>query len=222
MAVEKLASRRAVARILESTGLNKRIPRLTGSTVYWIILLFFLAAATERLELAILTTLASSVAAFLPRILLGTLIVLAGFLAGNLAYADVTAAASSAGVRDAHVLARAAQFLLLFMGFVIGAEQIGVESIMLTVLVTTVIGIALGGAVLAFGLGSGLAASNIISAYYLMKTYQAGQTVRIGDIQGRIIEITQTNVVLESKEGRVLVPAKKFGEEASILIRGDN
>jgi small-conductance mechanosensitive channel len=221
VAVEKLVRRRAAARVLEHSSLNQRIPRLTGGTVYWVILLFFIAAATERLELAILTTLAGNVAAFLPRILLGGLIVLAGFLAGNLAYAGITAAASSTRGRNAHVLARAAQFLLMFMGIVIGAEQVGVESMMLTVLVTTVVGIALGGAALAFGLGSGLAASNIISAYYLNKTYRVGQTVRIGGIEGRIIDITQTNVVLDSRDGRVLIPARKFSEEASVLIGDD-
>jgi small-conductance mechanosensitive channel len=88
-------------------------------------------------------------------------------------------------------------------------------------MVAIVFGTAFGGAALAFGLGSGLSASNIISAHYLMKTYRPGQTVRIGGVQGRILEITRTDVILETPEGQVLVPARKFSEEASVLLTGD-
>ena len=220
-AVDKLSGSRAVGRALERSGIRQRVLWLVGGGVYWIILFYFFAAAAERLQLSVLTALANNLAAYLPRLLLGVGIVLAGFLGGNLAYGAVSAAAASSGVRDGNVFGRAVQFLLFFMGFVVGAEQIGIQSTLLTVMVAIVFGSAFGGAALAFGLGSGLAASNIISAHYLMKTYRPGQTVRIGDVQGRILEITRTDVVLETAEGQVLVPARKFSEEASVLLTGE-
>lgn len=220
-AVERLGQNRTIGRALERTGIRQRLLWLIGGGVYWIILFFFVAAAAERLQLNVLTSLANNLASYLPRLLLGVVIVLAGFLGGNLAYGAVHAAASSAGVRDGNVFGRAVQFLLFFVGFVVGAEQIGIRSTLLTVMVAIVFGTAFGGAALAFGLGSGLAASNIISAHYLMKTYRPGQTVRIGTVQGRILEITRTDVVIETAEGQVLVPARKFSEEASVLLTGE-
>ncbi len=225
-ALDGLARNRAIGSALERSGIRDRVLWLVGGGVYWIILFFFLATAAERLQMNVLTTLASNLASYLPRLLLGVIIVLAGFLAGNLAYGAVSAAAASAGVRDGNVFGRAVQFLLFFMGFVVGAEQIGIQSTLLTVMVAIIFGAAFGGAALAFGLGSGLAASNIISAHYLLKTYRPGQVVRIGSVQGRILAITRTDVVLATSEGQVLVPARKFSEEASVLLtedkRGDN
>ena len=220
-AVDGLAKTRSIGRALERTGIQQRLLWLIGGGVYWIILFFFFAAAAEQLQLSVLTTLANNLASYLPRLLLGLVIVLAGFLGGNLAYGAVSAAASTAGVRDGNVFGRAVQILLFFMGFVVGAEQIGIHSTLLTVMVAIIFGTAFGGAALAFGLGSGLAASNIISAHYLMKTYRPGQVVRIGNIQGRILEITRTDVILETPEGQVLVPARKFNEEASVLLIGE-
>jgi len=217
-AVDRLARNRSIAQGLERTGIRQRLLWLIGGGLYWIILFFFLAAAAEQLQLNVLTSLANNLASYLPRLLLGIVIVLAGFLGGNLAYGAVTAATASAGVRDGNVLGRAVQFLLFFMGFVVGAEQIGIQSTLLTVMIAVVFGTAFGGAALAFGLGSGLTASNIISAHYLMKIYRPGQAVRIGDLQGRILEITRSEVILETPEGQVLVPARKFSEEASVLL----
>ena len=220
-AVDGLGRNRSIDRALERAGIRQRLLWLMGGGVYWIILFFFFAAAAEQLQLNVLTALANNLASYLPRLLLGLVIVLAGFLGGNLAYGAVSAAAASAGVRDGNMLGRAVQFLLFFMGFVVGAEQIGIQSTLLTVMVAVVFGTTFGGAALAFGLGSRLATSNIISAHYLMKTYRPGQVIRIGDIQGRILEITRTDVVLETAEGQVLVPARKFSEEASVLLTGE-
>jgi hypothetical protein len=59
--------------------------------------------------------------------------------------------------------------------------------------------------------------SNIVASYYASQHYNVGQTVRVGDIQGEIIQLTSTGVVLSTSEGRVLVPAKRFSEETSVL-----
>jgi hypothetical protein len=39
-------------------------------------------------------------------------------------------------------------------------------------------------------------------------------------VRGKILEISPTSVALETAEGRVLVPAKRFTEETSVLLTG--
>ena len=99
-----------------------------------------------------------------------------------------------------------------------GVDQLGVESRFLTLTITVVIAALIGGAALAFGLGSRTTVSNIIAAHYLRQVYRVGQTVKIRDLYGRIAEITPTAVLLDGPEGRVLVPAKDFSEVASVLM----
>jgi small-conductance mechanosensitive channel len=110
--------------------------------------------------------------------------------------------------------------VLVFFGLVTAADQLGIHSTLLTVVVATAVGAVLGGATLAFGLGSRVAVSNIVAIFYLLKTYRVGQTVRIGDIEGEIVEITQTGVFIASPTGRVLVPGRCFSEQTSTLVTG--
>jgi small-conductance mechanosensitive channel len=128
--------------------------------------------------------------------------------------------AAAAGLPQATLLARSVQIVLIFFGIVTGADHVGIQSTLLTVVVATAVGAVLGGATLAFGLGSRIAVSNIVAVFYLLKTYRVGQVVRIGDVEGPIVEITQTGVLIASPEGRVLVPGSRFSTETSTLVAG--
>ncbi len=205
---------------LDRSRLGPGFARLASRIVYWLVVTLFVAAAIERLELPLAASLVSALAAYLPRVLLGLAIVFASLVAGQFARGGVSAAAGAAGLPQAVLLGATAQIVLLFFGVVTAADMLGIHSTLLTVVVAVSVGALLGGATLAFGLGSGPAVANIISIFYVLKTYRVGQQVRVGDIQGEIVEITQTGVVIAVPEGRVLVPGRRFTDEASLLITG--
>jgi len=215
-----LARQPAVGRAVDRSRLGPGFTRLLSGVVYWFILTLFVAAAVERLDLAITASLVGALAAFLPRVLVGLVIVLGGIVAGHAAFSMVNQAALAAGVPQAGLLARSVQMILIFFGIVTGADQVGIQSTLLTVVVATAVGAVLGGATLAFGLGSRTAVSNIVAVFYLLKTYRVGEVVRIGDVEGEIVEISQTGVFIASPEGRVLVPGRRFSEETSTLVAG--
>ena len=150
--------------------------------MFWFVLILFVAAAVERLQLTIAAALLSGFAALLPRVLVGLIILFGSILPGHAAYAAVNRAAAAAGLPQAGLLARSVQLILIFLGIVTAADQIGIQSTLLTVVVATALGAVLGGATLAFGLGSRTAVSNIVAVFYLLKTYRVGQVVRIGDV----------------------------------------
>jgi small-conductance mechanosensitive channel len=209
-----------LGRAVERSRLGPGFAALIGRVVYWFVLALFVAAAVERLELTIAASLVSALAAFLPRVLVGLVIVFAGIVAGQMAFAAVQRASLAAGLPQATLLARSVQVVLIFFGIVTGADHVGIHSTLLTVVVATAVGAVLGGATLAFGLGSRTAVSNIVAVFYLLKTYRVGQVVRIGNVEGPIVEITQTGVLIASPEGRVLVPGDRFSHDVSTLVAG--
>jgi small-conductance mechanosensitive channel len=203
---------------LRRLGVERPASTVIGGIVFWLVFLVFFAAATETLGLPVLATWLSGVSYYLPRILVSALIILAGLFAGNLARDAIAATAGAAGLAYSELLGRAVYVIVLLVAIVTGVDQLGIESRFLTLTITVVIAALIGGAALAFGLGSRTTVSNIIAAHYLRQIYRVGQTVRIRDIYGRIAEITPTSVILDGPEGRVLVPAKDFSEVASVLI----
>jgi hypothetical protein len=64
--------------------------------------------------------------------------------------------------------------------------------------------------------------SNIIASHYLRQIYREGHTIRIGEAQGKISEITNTVVILENSNERLVVPAKEFSEKTSVLLRRES
>jgi small-conductance mechanosensitive channel len=207
-----------LGRAVERTRLGPEFVGLASRVVFWFVLTLFVAAAVERLQLTIAAALVTGFAAWLPRVLVALAIVFGGVVAGQLAFSAVSRAAAAAGLPQAGLLARSVQVILLFFAIVTAADQLGVQSTLLTAVVATAVGAVLGGATLAFGLGSRVAVSNIVAVFYLLKTYRVGQMVRIGDIEGEIIEISQTGVFIASPDGRVLVPGRRFSEETSTLL----
>ena len=216
-----LSRTRVINQAIERSNLQEQAPRIIGIIMYWVVLLFFVAVAVERLELSVATTIVSSVTVYLPKVLIGAIIIFIFFIASNIAFSAVNRSAGSLGVGYARLLGRIAQFLVLTLGIVVGAEEMGIESDFLTAIVTIVFAATLGGASLAFGLGSGLAISNIVSSHYLNRIYKVGQIVRIGDTQGRIVAINQTGFVLDTDDGQLLVPGRKFSKETSMLVKED-
>jgi hypothetical protein len=206
---------------LRRIGLERPASDVVGGIVFWVVFLLFFTAATETLGLPVVATWLGGVSTYLPRVLVAVLIIFAGLLAGNLARDAVTTTASAAGIAYGALLGRIVYVVILLIAAVTGVDQIGIESRFLTATITIVIGAVISGVALAFGLGARTAVTNIIAAHYLRQNYRVGHTIKIGDVQGKIVEITNTAVILESTDGRVLVPAKAFSETVSVLRRGD-
>jgi small-conductance mechanosensitive channel len=90
----------------------------------------------------------------------------------------------------------------------------------LTLAVT--VGSTLAAAALAFGLGARASVANIIAARYVAQFCRVGQAVRIDDVEGTVVQLTPTAVVVETPEGRAVVPAGRFHETSSVLLAGES
>ena len=195
----------------------ERSAKVISRLLYWIILLFFFTAATEILGLPVFTTWLGGIARYLPRLLVAVLIVAAGIIGGVVLRDAVTSAARTAGIAHGNILGAIASYALIIVTVFIGIQGVGINIEFLTILVLILLAGLLLGAALAFGLGARTSVSNILASHYVQKFFQVGQTVKIGEMEGRILEFTATSVILESREGQAHVPAKQFGERTSLV-----
>jgi small-conductance mechanosensitive channel len=216
---------RAFPRIFLRRGqLPAKIPsasaKVFGNVIFWIVVLFFLTAATQVLGLHTFTAWLARIVDYLPTVLVGVLIIVAGYLLSQLAREVVRAAIINVGDRQKELIARVVQSGILVVAILVGAEQIGIKVTFLVILAAA-IGISLVGTVaLALSLGSREYVANLIGGHYLRQRYSIGQYVRIGLYEGRILELSETAVTLDTADGRASIPAKVFNEQAIILILG--
>lgn len=220
-----LLGEHALARMSAGKGtkpmrLSSASAKIFGSVVFWVVLLFFITAATQVLGLNTFTAWLSRVVDYLPTVFVGALIVIAGFLVSKLAREVAQAAAASASERQRALIGRVVQGAILITAILVGAEQIGIRVTFLIILAATGCIALVGAVALALSLGSREYVANLIGGHYLRQRYSIGQHVRVAGFEGRILELTDTAVVLETAEGRASLPAKLFNEQPIILIVG--
>jgi small-conductance mechanosensitive channel len=210
----------ALLRGEDRLGLRRSLPALVGGFIFWTVMAIAVVAAADTLGLALIGELTATLARLLPQVLAGVLVVFVGVVFAELAHGAVANAATAAGVPYAGALARAVQLSVIVVALVMGAHQAGIDSTFLMIALPVLLGALLGGAALAFGLGSRTAVSNIIASHQLTRLHEVGQRVRIAGLEGRIERVTPTAVVLDAADGRIVVPAKLFSEEVAVILAG--
>ena len=197
----------------------KSISILISKTFYWVIIILTIAIVTHVLGLPVLTAWFDGLIIYLPNILAGVLIIFIGIIAGKLVGDLIATGSSRSGITNAEQVGNFVRYLLVIISILIAVDQIGIDILFIIILLSIILGALLFGAALAFGLGARNSVSNILSSYYLQKTYKEGDTIQVGELEGVIIKINPTSVIIETKSGQVMIPAKDFDEKKTILIK---
>ena len=217
MLTETLLARFMAPRAAERLRFG-RSAAVLGTVVFWVVLLFFVTAATQVLGLQTFTDWLARLLEYLPTFAAGLLIIAVGYILSGFV-GDLTHAAATRLVPSQRtMLARAAQGAILAAAILVGAEQIGIRITFLAIIAGAVFMTVAGGVAIAMSLGARGYVSNLIGAHYLRQSVAVGQRVRISGHEGRVLEVTTTGLVLEADGGRVLLPGRIFHDEAIVLL----
>lgn len=195
---------------------------LIGNVVFWLVILLFVAMAARVARLDLFTSWLDRIVAWLPTLLAGGFIVLAGWFVSTLVRDVVSAALTSAGSSQGELFGRVAQGAIFLAALVIGLDQVGIDITFLTILFAIVVGGLLLSLALAFGLGARDLIANLVGAQQLARLLDPGQVVRIDGVEGQVLELTPTSVVLATDDGRMAIPAKRFQEMSVLIVTVDD
>ncbi len=206
-----------------STGRSETLTRATSraisTVVFWTILLIFAASALRILGGTLFERWTENLIAYLPSAIGGVIIIVVGFTAGTLARHILEQASVGLGVGQSSLLGRLAQAVIVISCIVIGIDQLGVNVNFLIQLTTVTAAAVFGGIALVFALGTRTHLANLIGAHYARKHYAPGDLVKIGAFQGRLVEIADGCVFIETEAGDVSVPGQHFSAEPFVKIR---
>lgn len=189
-------------------------PRL----VYWFTLIVFAGFAARTLGFAVVGDWLEAALAHLPALVAGIAIVVVGLIGSEFAREVTTRGAAAAHIGHGETVGRSVQVAVIAVALVVGADQIGIDVSLLHSLFVVVLTALLGGLALSFGLASPLHVDNYMSARYLRRHFSEGDTVRIGDCRGRIVDISSHAVILETEEGELHIPATRFTREPTLKV----
>lgn len=192
-----------------------------GNAVFFSTLLVTFTLLAEFLGLKVLSNWLSGMTTYVPKLIAALLMAFLGYVLARVLRDMVLRTLKSASLAQTEVFGRLVYAAVLVATVLVSLTQLGIEVEFVSFSLLTLLGACLFGGALAFGIGSNSVVSDILASYYLQKTYRVGERVRIGDAEGKILKITSTAVILDGAEGRVTIPAKKFGELISVALRAD-
>ena len=202
-----------------SETLARATSRAISTVVFWIVLLVFAASALRILGGTLFERWTENLLAYLPSLFGGVIIIVIGITGGTLARHILEQASVGLGVGQSHLLGRLAQAVIVISCIVIGIDQLGVNVNFLIQLTTVTAAAVFGAIALVFALGTREHLANLIGAHYARKHYAPGDHVKIGAFEGRIVEIADGCVFIETNVGDVSVPGQHFSAEPFVKIR---
>ena len=202
--VDDGAERIGLSAILERAGLGDSLAKLVGRAVRISVSVVVLFAALSLLGLAFLSQSLNEGVLFIPRVLTALVLLLAGLVLGALVGQCVER--TSAQMDLPLPLAPIAQAVVIIFFGITAAAQVGVAIAPLMLVVTVGLIAVTATLALAFGLGSQQIARSLTATRYARADFAVGQTIRIGDLRGRIIRIESTATVLRNGQDEVRIP----------------
>ncbi|MCB0881665.1 MAG: mechanosensitive ion channel [Thermoleophilia bacterium] len=188
----------ALRRVGVSGGASAAIAGLTKLVVLFLVVI----VAVSVLGLPALNDAITQAILFLPRFLVAMAILAVGVLASGALRERVDAVCDQMNVSGP--MGMAVQALVLLVTVIVAASMVGIPTLFLILLATTVFaGIALTAA-LAFGLGSRGVVDHFTAGRYVGEHLAVGDHVRVGDAEGTVRSLDAAAVVLDAGDGRTL------------------
>ena len=217
LGLDAAAQRLGLGEALEKAGFRAGASALVGRVLFWVLMLTFVLSAFETLGLEAVTATIDRAIAYLPRLIAAALIVIAGLLLSRLAHNVVRSAAATAGVALADQLGVAAQGVVVVLVGVLTVEQLGVDTALLSSVITALAAAGSFGLALAFALGSRDLVRGLLAGQYLRQTLEVGQEVEAAGRRGRVERIGSIDTLFRDEDGSWSVPNARLVED--VLVR---
>jgi hypothetical protein len=212
------AERSGLAQSMQHMGVAKNVPTLLGTISFWLLMCVVFMAAFSILGLTAVSTAMSSVALYIPKLIVATVIVVVGLFAASFLRGVIATSTDRLGISYAEHLANASYYTLAILTLILAFQQLDIKFDLLNYAIL----IVLGGLALGFGLALGLGGrdvmAGILAGYYLRQRLTAGDEVDVAGMQGTVREVGPVATIIETDEhglvNRHSVPNTKMLNEA--------
>ncbi len=220
--IDRLAEKLNDIDLISNTNVEIKPSILISSIIYYLVLFIFIMAAVDVLGMAAISDLMTDMINYLPKAISAFFVFLVGLLFCDLIKKMVQATCESLGIGSAKLLANVVFYFLFLNVALITLKQAELQ----TSFMENNISIILGGVILAFSIGYGLASkplmTNMLAAFYNKDRFQMEDELTVEGQRGRVIAMDNTTLTLRVEDGEVIIPLSKLSEDKYIIHRRAN
>lgn len=216
--VDKIGDKIKDIEAIKKFNLDFKLSNIVAWIVYVFIMLFLSVSAADKLGVPAISNMFLMLVNFIPKVIVAGVMTLIGLFLSDVARNFVVALCKSFNIASGKLIGMGIFFFLLFITVILALGQAGIN----TALLESSFNIIVGGMVLAFSIGYGLASKdillNILSSFYSKNKYVEGQIIEILDVKGKILKIDNTSIVIETAGGQTIFPLKVLQSEKVTLF----
>lgn len=181
--------------------------------VYYVVILFVVAMAAQILGLSIISQQIALFTAFLPHLVTGFLVIVFSAWAATFVKHSIISTTASLGIASGRILGQIGFYVILGLGTVTGLRQAGLQLDFLTAYLNIIIASIGFAFALSYGLASRTLFESFIGGFYARDKMKIGETIKINEIKGEIIDIDTSTLWLRTATGVILVPLSHLTTE---------
>ncbi len=211
--IDRLAERLNDIDLVQRTGVRIALSGVVGQMVFYLLMLAFVIFATDVLGIPAITDMVRDLIDYLPALFSAFVLFLLGLFLADMVRGIVQTACQSMGIPSARLIGTAVFYFLFITVAVSALSQAKINTGFIAANLTVVVGAL----ALAFAVGYGLAArdlvANYIAGHYNRNKVQVGHDVRIAGVRGKVVHIDATSLILQTPERAIIIPMSKMMTE---------
>ena len=196
---DSLMEKAGIDKTLQRVGLRQQLNVTIPRIVYFLTLIVLARTASDGLGLTAISGAIGAFFAYLPNIIAALLLLIVGAAVSQFASETVVEAGRNSGLDFAPALGKLVSGLIMFVVGMMAIGQLQIDTNMVRIVTSFILGAAALAFGLAFGLGTRDVVRNITAGFYLKKHLLVGENVEIAGQTGILRSITTTHVVLEGE-----------------------
>ena len=211
--VDRLAERLNDIDIVQRSGMRIQISSVVAQMMYYVLMLGFIIFATDMLGIPTITDMVRDLINYLPALFSAFVLFLLGLFLADMIRGMVMTTCQSMGIPSAKMISSGV-FYFLFITIAVSALA---QAKISTGFIASNLTVAIGAFALAFAIGYGFAArdlvANYLASHYNRNKVRIGDDISIGGVRGKVVMIDSTSLILQTPERAIIVPMSKMTRE---------
>jgi hypothetical protein len=219
--LDRAADKMGITEGLATANVKQTPSELLAIVLYWYIFLSFILEGFRAMQLGELLQPIQSLIEFLPVGIVSVVLLVLGVMFARFAGNTVSGATEAIGIEFHESLGTLVRSLIVAFVVIIVMEQIGLDTSIISTILSSTITIVIAGLALAFGLGGRTVTRNVLAGFYARELFEPGDIIEIDGEEGILEGIGTLNSELRVGRDRLTIPNTRL-TEGSVKRREDD
>jgi small-conductance mechanosensitive channel len=208
--IDQLGDKLNEIELVSKANADIKLSKVFSKAIYYFLLLFFMVAAAEILNMPVISDVFKGIFNFFPKALTALLIIILGLLFAEFMRKILETAMKSLGISSATLISNFIFYFLFVNIFIVALAQAEINTDFLSQNLSLIIGGLVAAFAIAYGLASKDVVANYVASFYATNHIEIGDRITVDEINGVVSNIDKATVEIQTESSKVLIPLSKF------------